>query len=879
MPAVLVTRATARSLVYLLGLLCAARPLVAQVRMADSSSRGVALDSLRRELAIITGAALNAVPSFTLEQALQGKVAGLRVDMNDGAPWSDGQMQIRGPSTLFGDPSPLVIVDGVQITNTFSSLQSRDERQNQAPQLSTSRLGDFSPSEVASVEILKGSAATALYGARGANGVILVSTRRALARGSEWRAFQRVGTAEAVRLPAPRCFDSVSAAQRAFPADSLGIARATVANGGNVPCRNHYEDLFSARGVATESGVQWSGGAGDTRMFASAVHKSSQSSVPGTSMARTNMRVNADQRVGGRVQLSASLARSSLDEIRGAESASAVDVLASLPSYADTRDRSTSNRLRGSAEALLPMALGYDNVKATRTTATASVAVEVLRSSDRTLTVQYSGGIDLPEQVSDARQYSQVTSVDSTSRVTMNSRLGANENHAVRVTLNTRVANEVPIAVAAGVSIDRQRFTLGERSGFRSTQFPNEANDLVSSDWRLNSIRGVFVRASTALLDDRLTVDASFRSDQLTRGSSYAVSGGFPGISVAYRMAPLLDRMSLAMRGSMGQSGGLGILGVDPSATMTNARLCVSQPDDCTVAGFRFERRTDWEAGADLIIDGSGTALSYTGYRSFGSDVHALQGFGLVYDPVARKRVSGHELSVQQQLIRARGAVWTVGLSATSWSGVIQRYGSQARTKNLAARRFAQPPIGQRLADGANLGDIAFDESRPTPQSVPRFDVTFRNEVRVGPLSLHAQFDSRFGSQVYSETLVRSDALQTSGDFDQASSRAGVTNGQLRTENRTSVEADSVYLTPNTFVRLRELSVIYGLPLSFTRRAFGSLPLAISVRGRNLALWTRSIVNDPEFSAAGTHPLGRLTELYRYPTMRQVFVGLDLGVR
>jgi TonB-dependent SusC/RagA subfamily outer membrane receptor len=168
-------------------LMCAllvSAPLAAQTRVPDSTTTRAALDLLRVQRNRVTGAVLNAVPAFTLEQALQGKVAGLRIDMNDGAPWSDGQMQIRGPSTLYGDPSPLVIVDGVQVTNTFAATLNTVDRDVFFAVPSTARVADFTPFEIGAVEVLKGPVATARYGARGANGVLLITTRRSASAAS-----------------------------------------------------------------------------------------------------------------------------------------------------------------------------------------------------------------------------------------------------------------------------------------------------------------------------------------------------------------------------------------------------------------------------------------------------------------------------------------------------------------------------------------------------------------------------------------------------------------------------------------------------------------------------------------------------------------------
>lgn len=156
---------------------------------ADRSRRTVPDSSIERSFRGVDGRRLAAAPAFTLEQSLQGKLAGVVVSMNDGAPWSDGQIQIRGVSTLVGDPSPLVIVDGVLTTNTYLSNPSQGF--GTPPEFpvaqSSARLRDCTAFEIESVEVIKGPA-TARYGLRGANGVLLITTRRRSDAKGAWRA-------------------------------------------------------------------------------------------------------------------------------------------------------------------------------------------------------------------------------------------------------------------------------------------------------------------------------------------------------------------------------------------------------------------------------------------------------------------------------------------------------------------------------------------------------------------------------------------------------------------------------------------------------------------------------------------------------------------
>lgn len=96
-------------------------------------------------------------PMTRLDQALSGRIPGVVVITNSGAPEQSTQIRIRGANSIYGGNSPLYIVDGVPNTDLFNNL---------------------APNDIQAIEVLKDASATAIYGSRGANGVILVTTKR-----------------------------------------------------------------------------------------------------------------------------------------------------------------------------------------------------------------------------------------------------------------------------------------------------------------------------------------------------------------------------------------------------------------------------------------------------------------------------------------------------------------------------------------------------------------------------------------------------------------------------------------------------------------------------------------------------------------------------
>jgi TonB-linked SusC/RagA family outer membrane protein len=96
------------------------------------------------------------IPVSTAAEALAGRLAGVQVTTSEGQPGADIQIRVRGGGSITQDNSPLYIVDGIQVENALSFL---------------------SPQEIQSIDVLKDAASTAIYGARGANGVVVITTK------------------------------------------------------------------------------------------------------------------------------------------------------------------------------------------------------------------------------------------------------------------------------------------------------------------------------------------------------------------------------------------------------------------------------------------------------------------------------------------------------------------------------------------------------------------------------------------------------------------------------------------------------------------------------------------------------------------------------
>lgn len=112
----------------------------------------------------VSSAAISQSVATTIDQVLQGRAAGVQIQSNSGTPGGSSSVRIRGISSITGSNEPIYVIDGVIIDGNSGSLNSNP-------------LAGINPSDIVSMDILKDASATAIYGSRAANGVIMVTTK------------------------------------------------------------------------------------------------------------------------------------------------------------------------------------------------------------------------------------------------------------------------------------------------------------------------------------------------------------------------------------------------------------------------------------------------------------------------------------------------------------------------------------------------------------------------------------------------------------------------------------------------------------------------------------------------------------------------------
>jgi TonB-linked SusC/RagA family outer membrane protein len=116
---------------------------------------------------------LRAVPTTSFDQALQGRAAGVQVSQTSGQPGAEASIRIRGVSSISAANEPLYVIDGMLVNSSTADVTAGGGLGSRIGPLSA-----INPNDIESIEILKDASATAIYGSRGTNGVILITTKR-----------------------------------------------------------------------------------------------------------------------------------------------------------------------------------------------------------------------------------------------------------------------------------------------------------------------------------------------------------------------------------------------------------------------------------------------------------------------------------------------------------------------------------------------------------------------------------------------------------------------------------------------------------------------------------------------------------------------------
>ncbi|MFN2565647.1 MAG: SusC/RagA family TonB-linked outer membrane protein [Gemmatimonadaceae bacterium] len=261
------------------------------------------------------------------EQMIQGRVAGVQITQNNGEPGSGVQIRIRGGTSISASNEPLYVIDGVPIQNVETETRAMDAATSASAALPRNPLNLLNPADIQSITILKDAAATAIYGSRAANGVILIETKKGAAGGASTEYDGYVGVASPART-----YDLVSAGQyRAFAQEQVALNRACVANPPTGvdctrvglapasldalgPANTDWQDEVLHNATTQNHNLAFAGGRGETQYRASVNYMDQQGIAVANSFQRLQGRLNGNhQTFENRLRLNINLTASQVE--------------------------------------------------------------------------------------------------------------------------------------------------------------------------------------------------------------------------------------------------------------------------------------------------------------------------------------------------------------------------------------------------------------------------------------------------------------------------------------------------------------------------------------------------------------------------------------
>jgi TonB-linked SusC/RagA family outer membrane protein len=247
-------------------------------------------------------------PVASLEQALQGKAAGVQVTGGSGQPGAAAAVRIRGGNSITAGNDPLYVIDGVPVassangtgTSTLETMAATVNGVGTRPGLNP--LAALNPSDIESIEVLKDASATSIYGARASNGVILVTTKRGRA-GVSTATFGTYYGIQSVRHRLS-LLDAQEFAQNANAArlNAGQPALYTAADIASLPNTNWQDAIFRSAPMANYE-LSFSGGDNDTHYYMSGNLLRQDGVIVNTNLDRGSVRLNLDQDINARFRV------------------------------------------------------------------------------------------------------------------------------------------------------------------------------------------------------------------------------------------------------------------------------------------------------------------------------------------------------------------------------------------------------------------------------------------------------------------------------------------------------------------------------------------------------------------------------------------------
>jgi TonB-linked SusC/RagA family outer membrane protein len=836
------------------------------------------------------------IPTPSINNALQGRIAGVQVSQNSGNPGAAITVRVRGATSITAGNEPLYVIDGVPVNQgSYSRLEDTFGGQT------ISALADLNPNEIESIEVLKDASAAAIYGSRASNGVVLITTKR----GREGRpridfnAFTGVQEAWRVAgmLNAEQYVDlyNESIFNEFGVENYFGFTDDGVENDIEVDRSKTTDWLDEVLRTAPMSNISLgiTGGTERTRYYVNGTIFDQGGLVRSFGYERLNGRMNLDYYATDKLSFgtSVSLARSVIDRGRGDNTiygpfANAIAEPPTSPVYNDDGTYYSTNYAN-------PVGLMYENEaeeRSVRIIGSTFANYEITRGVDARVSV----GVDhlgLRSRLYDSPIVGLATGSDGSG--TAANTYASKVMYEGTVNFARLIANRHDVSGVVGTSFEENTEEFSEVTG---TQFPgNQFRYLTSAatitdgsslktEWTLFSI---FSRLSYTY-NGKYTATFNVRRDGSSRFGEDNRYGLFPSASASWLLSeePFLREnhvvSSLKLRASYGITGNqYGIGNFDSRGLWSGGENYGDRPGIAPTQlanpDLRWETTAQFDVGTDFSLLNDRISVTADYYVKNTDDlllnrpIPSTTGFEVLTSNVGSMKNYGYELGVRAQIVRgsARGFRWTADFNiARNFNRVTGLVDDEPIMTGFASRIEVGQPLGvfygykmegifqtQEEIDahasqpGAEPGDVKFadlngdgvitaDDRTVIGNPWPDYTGGMTNTLswKGFDLSVFLQFSA--GNDIFNGNRIYQDAFGY-GYFDNASIRA---LDRWTPENTDTDQPRASYSDPNNNARTSSRFVEDGSYLRLKNVVFGyALPESLSSRlgFRNLRLYVQ----------------------------------------
>lgn len=872
----------------------------------------------------------------TVDQMLQGKAPGVYMSTSSGALGSANVLTIRGISSIMGDTDPLYVVDGVPIYSTDRSSNSTDMSGGAIPAVSMggtqtgggslqnnirlkydfekNPLATLNPDDIESIEILKDAFATAIYGSRGANGVVLITTKHGRTERPQVNITYSLGV------------DRLMGKLKLLNGDEYSQIYSQYYPNSNFPklTNTDWIDAVTRTAVSNNVNASVQGGNGKTTYFLSLAYTDNQSYIINQGLSRYSGRLNLTTKLFDKLELGFNISLSRLDNNALQANdiyAAALKKAPNLPIY--NSDGSYyygyAPNPRGEADAYNPVAMAYINDSYTEDTRVTGNAYFEWKPLDW-LAWRTEVGTDIYNTFSSMRKGELPESVKGVAANQASETTRQNTRFVVNNTINiNKIFGSHFLQGVIGQSYEnsRERNNSVAGSDFFSPDLVGvgaaQTRRVMGASTTRSALFSAFARLNYQY-KMRYMLGVTYRLDGSSRYNRNHRFLSTPSVSAGWRMSnepffkkalPFVDEAKIrASFGLSSKDGNNSYYGAQAMYSLNNLTtysgnnyLTMSQPGN---ENLDWERTWTWNAGLDVDMFNGRIRVTFdyfykkTTNMLFSSNLPLYTGYTKENQNIADMMNTGIDLQIISTNIMTKDFEWQTILNLSHQTNKILKLnfeGNQLDEANSSYKYYAEgEPVAQWYlhkwagvdpATGNPLWEYADGTLSTVPPAsnwsadqankfvmgtaMPTIYGSLSNEFTWKQWSLDFMFNFAIGCRMINST--RANLLTYSQNASNLSAELlnmwqipGQQTDIPKLHNASMIGAydyttavtSTRFLENNSYLRMKTLTLTYRFPQTLLRKTHFVRQLALYCTLTNLFTITPYTGLDPEVSAFGS---------------------------